>query len=294
MKLRRPHRLDPNTILLLKQVGVGIFFFLLLGLVLTSIWFFTRLEFFTISTIEVEGGETISSDVVRTAAEQTLTGSYIKFIPYRFTWFYPKDDVVTAVNAIDRVYNAELEVEHRTTLRITFDEYLPAALWCPEGVSVSEETCLFLDDRGFAFAPAPRLTGASFVRFVTIGTPPAVDTFALAEADMASAQSLIRLLDESGWYIEVVEADAVSDAFLFVEGGGQFIVSLLASPEETISNLETILSSEEFAHIAPGNFEYIDLRFGNKVFVNESTPDVAVSSSSASSSDEIFTTTVAE
>jgi hypothetical protein len=47
---------------------------------------------------------------------------------------------------------------------------------------------------------------------------------------------------------------------------------------ETLSNLETILASGTFTHLKPGNFQYVDLRFGSKVFVNEapvasSTPE---------------------
>jgi hypothetical protein len=45
-------------------------------------------------------------------------------------------------------------------------------------------------------------------------------------------------------------------------------------------NLKTILASEEFAHIAPGEFQYIDLRFGDKVFVREANMDTSTTSSS--------------
>jgi len=37
----------------------------------------------------------------------------------------------------------------------------------------------------------------------------------------------------------------------------------------TVNNLNVVLTSDEFTDIQPGGFQYIDLRFGNKVFVNE-------------------------
>ena len=55
-------------------------------------------------------------------------------------------------------------------------------------------------------------------------------------------------------------------------------------PEQTVANLETVLTAPAFTDLSPGNFSYIDLRFGNKVFVNEeqivttSTPVTAASS----------------
>jgi hypothetical protein len=36
-----------------------------------------------------------------------------------------------------------------------------------------------------------------------------------------------------------------------------------------INNLMAVISSPDFSHLKPGNFQYIDLRYGNKVFVNE-------------------------
>ena len=46
-------------------------------------------------------------------------------------------------------------------------------------------------------------------------------------------------------------------------------MAIVDSPASVIENLKTILVSEEFSHLKPGNFQYIDLRFGNKIFVNE-------------------------
>ena len=38
---------------------------------------------------------------------------------------------------------------------------------------------------------------------------------------------------------------------------------------DVVENLLVVLASPEFSHLNPGNFSYIDLRFGEKVFVNE-------------------------
>ena len=54
-------------------------------------------------------------------------------------------------------------------------------------------------------------------------------------------------------------------------------MSLNESGEDTLSNLDTILLSEDFTDITPGSFRYIDLRFGNKVFVNRTEEVVTTS-----------------
>jgi hypothetical protein len=61
----------------------------------------------------------------------------------------------------------------------------------------------------------------------------------------------------------------VRDAFLHIVDGGELKVTLTQEPQVTVNNLNVVLTSEEFKGVQPGNFQYIDLRFGNKVFVNE-------------------------
>jgi hypothetical protein len=51
-------------------------------------------------------------------------------------------------------------------------------------------------------------------------------------------------------------------------GGSELKVSLTLTPQQTVDNLQTVLSSEQYSDLVPGTFAYIDLRFGNKVFVS--------------------------
>ena len=69
--------------------------------------------------------------------------------------------------------------------------------------------------------------------------------------------------------ISSVEFDSADDVFYVLAGGGELRATLHDPATKVFDNLEAILASKEFAHIKPGNFQYIDLRFGSKVFVNE-------------------------
>ncbi len=268
MKKQR-RRLDPNTVVLLKQIGIGLLALSVVALLITAIWHGTRLAGVTINKIVVEGGETVDHGVVTAVAEDALNGEYLGLIPKRFAWLYPKTALIEALDQLDRVHNVVVERVSGTEINIAFDEYVPRALWC---ASVQGDKCLFLDKEGYAFAEAPTLSGGSFVRFVISGTEPQLDTVV---ASGTSAQpfetslTLVTLLADQSWHVSHVELDQVGDAFLKVVDGGEFKVSLNDDPTKTVENLLVVLASEEFAHLAPGNFQYIDLRFGNKVFVNE-------------------------
>lgn len=265
MKKRR-RRIDPNTVVLLKQMAIGAFVIFVVVLLLSGIWYGTRLPSLTITSIQAEGGETIDNDEIEVLVRNVLEGEYLGFIPKSFSWFYPKQKIYDVLYSVERLNNVQIERNGPTGLNINFDEYVPHALWC---TSVTGDDCLFLDETGYSFAVAPKLTGGSFLRFVESGREPVLDE-SLLDVDLyEKLHHLSHLLSEQGWFASCIEIDQVGDVFVQIVGGGELKVSTSLTPEETVDNLSVILNSDEFSHIEPGNFKYIDLRFGNKVFVNE-------------------------
>jgi hypothetical protein len=146
-----------------------------------------------------------------------------------------------------------------------------------------------VDVHGYAFAKAPVLSGGSLLRFVEVGQEPKKGEYIADAVVIDAAVELVALLDEKAWSVSHVEVGKGGDIFLRLVGGGELKVDLNLSPIETVENLLTIINSDEFSHLAPGNFQYIDLRFGNKVFVNEeiAAPEMETASGMASSSEEI-------
>ena len=142
-----------------------------------------------------------------------------------------------------------------------------------------------MDSSAYAFAEAPQLSGGSFLRFVKSDAELTVGQTVFELDVYNSLQKLVQLLGEHDWFISRVEVDQVGDAFLSVVGGGELKITVADEPEQVVENLLVILSSEEFSDVEPGNFNYIDLRFGNKVFVNEelAAPEVGAASGTSSS-----------
>lgn len=267
--------MHPNTVLLIRQVLIGTMVFTFFGLLLSSVWFGTRVSALTIETISVTGGETISHDDITGKLQRTLEGSYLGIIPRTFAFTYPEKALYDEVKTIDRIKDISITRVGGKELQVNFSEYTPHALWCR---SDNEVDCLFLDETGYAFGPAPSLTGGSLLRVVSIGRGPEVRTQAFPKETYQSVHDLIEQLATIDWYISRVDIDSADDAFMQVVDGGEFKVSLKTPAVETLSNLETILASGTFTHLKPGNFQYVDLRFGSKVFVNEapvasSTPE---------------------
>jgi len=236
------------------------------ALLIAAVWYGTRVSALTITEVDASGGETIKPDHVEQLVKETLEGTYLGLIPRRFAWLYPEQEIVEIVSKTERIFNVVVARGGGTKLQITYDEYVPFALWCR---STTEEECLFLNIEGYAFSKAPKLTGGSFLRFVTAGRDPVVGEIVAESDTYKSAQELVRLLATENWFVSHVELDQVGDIFLSIVEGGELKINFEETPAQLVQNLQVLLASEEFKHLKPGNFQYIDLRFGNKVFVNE-------------------------
>lgn len=264
---QRVRTLDPATVILLKQVGLGVLLLTLVSVLVTGIWYGTRLPALTITTVSATGGVTIPAATVVAAAESVLTGSYLGLVPRRFVYTYPETAVYEAVRSLERVHSVTVSRVGLNQLSISFKEYVPDALWCDSARTDTE--CWFIDETGYAFARAPQLQGGSLLRYYTLHMEPARGVTVLSAVDYEATKAFVASLGETGWFTETVLIDAVRDVFYGLTGGGELKASLTESTQRTLDSLLAIRAAEEFTHLAPGNFLYIDLRFGNKVFVKE-------------------------
>lgn len=266
-KLNRRSSIDPNTLILIRQIVLGLLIFGFVGGLLLGVWYGTRATFLTLSDVTITGGETIDHALVRQTVEAELTGTYLGLVPRRFVWAYPKEQIERAILDLPRVKSVVVDRLRDTTLTVEFEEHVPAALWC---VDIATTTCAFLDETGYPFAIAPVLSGGDLLRFVSLATSTiAVGSRPFSVEDMTLMMQLRTLLRAADWRVSHIEIDAVRDVFIHIIGGGEFKATLTVPPAQTVANLRTVLTAPEFAELTPGAFSYIDLRFGNKVFVNE-------------------------
>ena len=273
---KRKKYLDPATLQLIRQVALGVGIFACIAIVISIVWYGTRLESFTVSTITAEGGVTIDAQEVKSAVETELAGTYLGLVPKRFAFFYPEEKVLARVAQVERIKDVNVERVSNTEVAVTYDEYIPDTLWC----SLKEEDkCLFLDEDGYAFAPAPVLRGESVVRYHTLERDIEQKAQPFLPVDYATTKEFTKLLRDIDWYVTKIEVSSTRDAFYTIAGGGELRTTLTEAAATPFDNLAAILGSEEFGDIVPGKFQYIDLRFGSRVFVNEelAVPEVATS-----------------
>lgn len=263
---KRRKQLDPATVLLIKQILFGVFIFSIFALIVTTIWYGTRLSFFTIDEVSIEGGYTIDQNKVRAKIEEQLSGNYIKLIPKRFSYFYPEENIYNAVNQVERIKDVKVEKVSRKKVSVTYDEYIPDSLWCNKD---RQDECFFLDQNGYAFGRAPNLSGSSLIRYFALESEFTLGKKPFKYEYYKNSREFISLVSQLGWFVKSVEISSVGDVFYVFVGDSEVKANLDMSALDTVTNLQTILNSDEFSHLKPGNFLYLDLRFGSRVFVNE-------------------------
>ncbi len=268
--------IDPSKIMLLKQLAIGLGLFTILGFLVSILWYGTRISFLTITEVTVEGGETIPHAVVEKIVRDTLVGTYMGIIPRQFAWWYPQDEIIQNISQIPRMKNPIVERDGGRLLTVRFDEYQPYALWCADRTS---EDCVFIDPTGYAFGAAPKLSGGAFLRYRTLGRDMVVGTAMAEPYELKTMETFVSLVESNlPFAITQIETDTAGDVFYIVSGGGEFKATLNDDAQKVFDNLRIILGSKEFTDVRPGSFQYIDLRFGNKVFVNEEIGGVASTS----------------
>lgn len=283
-KKGRNKRKKPTTGVLFVQGLIGLTLFCLLGGVIYGVWYVTHLPSLNISNIEVSGGNTIDAFEIEDVVEEVLSGAYYKLIPRRFAWTYPELEIKNKVKEINKVKSVSVDRVNNNTVVVDFQEYTPHALWC---VSAEGSECLYLASDGQAFAIAPQLSGTTFLRYFLLNTEPSLGESPFSADLLGYIDSTNNLLkNKLSMKINNIEKTSREEASLYVAGGGELKITTRQSPEDTVENLLAVLSSDEFSHIEAGNFQYIDLRFGNKIFVNEETV-----STTTEMTDSVATTT---
>lgn len=279
--VKRRFEISPNAKLLIRQILTGVVIVLTVLLILTGVWHGTRLSALTISTVTASGGETIDSAEVVAAVESELSGTYGKIVPKRFFLFYPQDNLRRAAERVERVRDVVVERVSFTELTVTYGEHTPYALWCADR---STDDCLFLNDQGYAYAPAPKLDGGTFVRYHHESVTPAVGASILSSDDFWNTIALTKLLAADNVYVDEAAVDEAGDVYYELTTGGEIRAALRDPAEDVAKNVRTVLATKEFSHLRGADFNYLDVRFGNKVYVSEfDVATLAAASSTASS-----------
>lgn len=261
-----------------RRAHLSLFLLLLAALTISAVgihWLSYQPQL-SIEQITIEGTRMVPPELIRSYVESQLDRAGSSFISPRNIFLYSKGAIEKHLaQEFARVRSAKLSRPSlmSRTLVVSIEEHEAFAKWC-----ASADRCYLMDDTGYildtADASSTESVSTQYVFSGGIGDAtgslastsveiPIGRTF--VSAHVPGILSLLQLLGQSGFSPQ--GANVVSDEDFVVPLSDGFILkaSFGANANTLVKNLQLVLSSDDLKG-KEDQLEYIDLRFGNRVY----------------------------
>ena len=239
--------------------GGGVVFVLLLA----GVVFFARLPGLQVKEIQVRGLTTLDSEEVRGRARTLLSGAYAFVIPRGMILMVSGKGIERVLmNEFPRIKTVSVKKHLPDVLDILVEERTPWGIFC-----AADKQCAYLDETGFAYESAPSFSGRLVTKVSSDAGFPAVPSQAVEPARMETmrviGEEVKKILN-----VSTVSYELISDFPKEIRVVGPEGYRVYFDRESDLQNafrvLKTVLAEEIKDRRA--RLDYIDLRFGNKVF----------------------------
>ena len=246
----------------------SLFFLFLFSSVVGLVGWVAGSEKVTVQDIKVEGNSMVTTESIRALAKKDMEGKYLFVFPKSSIFLYPRKGIEASVlESFKRVKNAKVTFDGFQSISINIDEREPKALWCGESY-LSEEKggCYFLDEGGFVFSKAPNFSGTTFLSFFGMldSFNPVGEQF-IPQEEFATVLLFVESLNKIYTESVAVEFISTEETVVYTKNGSKILFTRSQNLGAILSNIESVLESEEFKDKLV-DFEYLDARFGNKVY----------------------------
>ncbi len=255
-----------------KRLSFWFLFFLFLIIFVTlGLSFLSGYKKFKIENVNIYGADILDQSLLKENINSTLSGKYYHLFSKKNFLIYPNkyisDNLKSEFKIIDytSIYLTDIN-----TLQV--DVYLrePFALWCQKYDGMDFPKCFFLDKKGFVFSPSPDFSGDAYLKyfgFLPFGDP-------VGSYFLNSPQSFTKLSDflislkKIGISPIYTTASTTNSFEINLKNDSKIFFNLDDDLEKTYFRLDAFLKSKKWISegITIDSLDYLDLRFGNKIF----------------------------
>jgi cell division septal protein FtsQ len=250
--------------------------FLLLAVAAWGVHWASYLPRFSISSISVAGTDSVPANLVRDYAQSILDDGSYHFLSRDDMFVYPRAVLERAiVGFFPRISSASVSRDSlfSNALTITVRERQQFALWCTDD---THAYCYAMDGGGFIFAQAPAVSASSTTQYIFEGgiatstsstgsgqASPIGQSF--VPAHLPGIVALLTELGQSGFAPQGASINSDQDFSVALSGGFMLKASFGEDADTLAKNLQLVLSSDPLQG-KEDQLEYIDLRFGDRVY----------------------------
>lgn len=260
-----------------------------------------------IKKVVVVGNANVTSEEIQRISDDILNSKYLGVFSKRNAFLYPRRTIeATLIETYPRISAVGIETESFEILNIKVKERVAVSVWC------AAVQCYLVDENGYIFAEyhqsrsdglaipgveakvtpvdyekLPKLYGGD--QFVG---PEPIGKSIFNKKLYLNLRNTITELQKSGLEIASVHVYSRDEIVFEVNAGGKLIFSDRKPFEDSLDDLRASLKSSVFVGttsssskiVLPPRFEYIDVRFGNKVFYKIDKESSGVKASSTAKS----------
>lgn len=239
--------------------------------ILIAVRTFLNLNFLAINSINIVGAKDDSSGQIKEIVVSKLAERWLGIIPRNNFLFMSVGGISGAVrSAFPDIANVRTVLAGLGGLTVEVSERAPFANWCS---AVSPQNCYVIDAGGFAFQK-PELpiiattTATTTASILTIFTPtaPKYEANVFDGNGLKNLLGFIKSFQSAGFKIFSVKIKD-TDYFFTFSDNSEIMVQGGDNPDDIAAKLSSIESDLQKEGAAAGSVEYIDLRYGNKVYL---------------------------
>jgi hypothetical protein len=229
-------------------------------------------SFMRVSAVDVSGESTLQAADISNAVLTDLSGSYLYLFPKNNIFLYPKSKTEVALTEqMPTIAKVSINAKDFHTLSVTVTERARKALWCGTSVA-SASACFWLDQDGVAYAAASDLSlsliaSSTYEQYYGVLAGAALQHY-LDTDQFHALSALVDALQQNQLTntIQSVEVDGAGDVHVTFADHFVLLFSLSAAGADVYSRFQLVLGSDAFAGHSLADFEYVDLRFGDKIY----------------------------
>ncbi|MBU3968605.1 hypothetical protein KJ991_00075 [Patescibacteria group bacterium] len=265
-------------------VKIFLVFFVLLVIFILSI-FVSRISDINITNIIIKNeGSVVTEKEILTIINNNINGKYLGLYPKTNIFIYGKKKIEADIyNKFKRIKNIDIKRVGFNGISITIKERSPAGLWCGKKINIDEK-CYFLDEDGYIYTEAPIFSGSVFFR--NYGNIEGIKQIGVNFLDS-------KRFKEISFFIKSIKDVNLNPVSFFAGDNGDYEIYLGDNSKnynfyggkiifnkddnlgEVFDNLTAILNEKILIKGFGDNvqLDYIDLRFGRKVFYKLKTSE---------------------
>lgn len=241
---------------------------------LVSVVYFLRIESIQIREISIDGSSIIDRKEIEGFVSSSLLGDYCWVIPKSNTFLYSVNDLKANLEQrFPGISSLAVGRDGFKKIYVKIIERKPEALWCKDGKEENIPECYFVDSNGIVFAQAPYFSGNVYFMYrgdLNKEDPLGAQIFTtqdFSDFSMFIKQAVSKL----GLSVTGVEMKEQGDFDLLLSSGVKVLLNKNMSYDQMYNNIDAVLKSKEFSSSTLDTLEYVDMRFGNKIYFKSKT-----------------------